>query len=161
VEQRLLRQVANIIRHCERELLDSFHPSTSAHLPSEALEHLGNAATVLESSYSGSVNAPTQQVMAQSSSSTRMVSSSQSTRDPITFTDVHSTPGNHTYSAAASEWPTSSGQEHQPSAPIQPSYVPWDLSEWIDWNAVFPTSPALQLPAHDQSVQPFSVPVET
>lgn len=137
MEQNLLRQVAGIIRRCEDELLNTLYPAQGA-LPESAMQaYLDStprdaAAANISGGLHAASSAPS------SSSFTRNMQRPQAGSSTLT---------------QSSEQQMVQGQQYTPDAPGQGTGLPWDSSEWIDWNAVFPPGPDVQGPDRGEQFQ--------
>jgi hypothetical protein len=150
VEQNLLRQVAGIIRGCENELLNTLYPAQSAPPEAPMQTYLENAprddrSTDISPGRGASGRGP-----AHASGSLHGASSTNSSSFIGNMNRPQ--PASSTM-AQSSEQPMAQGQQYIPDAPGQGSAMPWDSSEWIDWNAVFPPGPEVQGPDRGESFQ--------
>lgn len=160
VEQNLLRQVAAIIQRCESQLLNDFYqgsnstslqPSTRTTPPSSATTDLLPPNIVFTSVSSN-------RTRLQHSANMIPSSSPGTIRSPI-YRATQPTSGSTSYPGI----PVNVGQQYVPEQMAQYPTVPWDSSEYIDWNAVFPPGPQLhgQGPEPGESALTFTMPVWT
>lgn len=149
MEQNLLRQVAGIIRRCENELLNTLYPAQVAlgePVMQASMEHVPGDANANHSSQTHGPSGP------------RMAGSTGGLHPPSSTTaTIHRpqlAPGNITQPSGQQMM---QGQQYLPDTPGQGSGLPWDSSEWIDWNAVFPPVPEAQVPDRGEQFQSLNV----
>jgi hypothetical protein len=127
VEQQLLRQVADIIRRCEDDLLSSFEPS-NLFVPPLSDRRSSDTSTISDRASLIQTPAPEPR-----RDSEMAIQSSRATESAASGMPVV----RHEY------------QQSSPEPPVQFRSTPWDVapaqtpsSEWIDWDAIFPSAPA-------------------
>ncbi|KAL1601478.1 hypothetical protein SLS60_006393 [Paraconiothyrium brasiliense] len=143
VEQRLLRQVAGIIRRCESDLLESFCAPPGAHPspppPSRRTSEIMNPIDLID-------NGATQRLPQHRSSFDHSLE--PPTADPVPPTA-----------------PVSPRDVHDPGAPPPigewPNLDPFYPSPWIDWNIAFPPGPDIQGAEREDAFMTLSAPVWT
>lgn len=134
VEQQLLQQVAQIIRRCEDDLLNSFETSA------QPVPLLSDRRTSTTSTVSTSSTQP--QSHPESTAPPAMEAPQVASPSGPAFTD----PSNPTHNGS---WYTAPGpRRREPEPAVHFRSVPWDhtsaptpSSEWIDWDAIFPPGP--------------------
>jgi polyhydroxyalkanoate synthesis regulator phasin len=140
VEQNLLRQVAGIIRRCEDELLNTLYPTqSSAQEPS--MTNYSMEGTTTNSQPTS--NSPS----SQNPSARRPSGLQQGSSSAFLHIQQHQQQLNPDNPRQIPDQ-SMAGQQYLPDVPNQGSGLPWDSSEWIDWNAVFPPGPEIQ--GHDR-----------